>query len=226
MPILDFGFEVGFPAGNKTVKIYFPWSASSKIKEIHLTDASYIKPVKKKYKIFVCGDSITQGYYCNCPSQSYAERLADALDAEIVNKAIGGEFFDPIFARFENGFTPDYVFVAYGTNDWNKKSNEDFKNNCKGFLEAVSARFKETKIFVLAPIWRADFEECRPSGTFSEAREYILSVAASLPNAVGIDCFDFVPHERKYFSDGYLHPNDDGFRFYGEALVKEVKKYM
>ena len=51
-------------------------------------------------------------------------RLADALGAEEVNKAIGGECFFPELAATKEDFQPEYITVAYGTNDWSRKSAE------------------------------------------------------------------------------------------------------
>lgn len=225
-PVRDFKIETELPSGNKTVKIVFPWSVSPKIKKFGFSGSTYAKPVTKKHKMIIYGDSITQGYDCTHPSASYASRMADFLCADAVNKAIGGEFFCPEIAGMDGGVVPDIVTVAYGTNDWNKKSNEDFKRDCKGFLETLSKRFVGAKMFVLAPIWRADFEDYRPFGAFSEAREFIMKTAEGLPNATAIDCFDFVPHDRKYFSDAYLHPNDEGFGFYADALIEKIKEII
>lgn len=225
-PVRDFKVETDLPSGNKTVRIVFPWSVSPKIKNFELSGSTYVRPVAKKHKMIIYGDSITQGYDCTHPSMSYASRITDFLCADAVNKAIGGEFFCPEFAGMKGGIIPDIVTVAYGTNDWNKKSNEDFQKDCKGFLETLSERFDRAKIIIFAPIWRADFEDYRPFGTFSEAREFIMKTAEELPNATAVDCFDFVPHDRKYFSDAYLHPNDEGFGFYSDALIEKIKEII
>lgn len=60
-------------------------------------------------------------------------RLADALGAEEVNKAIGGECFFPELAATKEDFQPEYITVAYGTNDWSRKLAEEFQTNCRAF---------------------------------------------------------------------------------------------
>ena len=151
-PVRDFKVEAELPSGNKTVRIVFPWSVSPKIKNFELSWSTYVRPVAKKHKMIIYGDSITQGYDCTHPSASYASRITDFL--------------------------------------------------C------------------------ADFEDYRPFGAFSEAREFIMKTAEELPNATAVDCFDFVPHDRKYFSDAYLHPNDEGFGFYSDALIEKIKEII
>ena len=40
-----------------------------------------------------------------------------------------------------------------------------------------------------------------------------------------VDGFRLVPHNAKYFADD-VHPNDDGFAFYGENLAKELENIL
>ncbi len=39
-----------------------------------------------------------------------------------------------------------------------------------------------------------------------------------------INDFYFIPHNKKYYRDGYLHPNDKGFEFYAKELAEYFKK--
>ena len=86
-------FELG--EGTKDVCIHFPWSVCSILKELCLDNGSFVEPVKKDKKVIIFGDSITQGYDAVNPINRYAANLADALGAEEINKAIGGEVFCP-----------------------------------------------------------------------------------------------------------------------------------
>ena len=81
--------------GDKTVKIYFPWSVGSELISLELDDGATVTPVSHSCKMILFGDSITHGYDTVNPSHSYASRLVDALDAFAINKGIGGEVFRP-----------------------------------------------------------------------------------------------------------------------------------
>ena len=133
-PIGEFSKEFQLGEGEKDVCIYFPWSAKATVKEITLDDNSFIKPIKPSKKILCFGDSITQGYDSLSPSKKYISRVANMLDAEEFNKAIGGEVFFPELAATKEDFEPDYITVAYGTNDWARGTREDFEKNCKEFF--------------------------------------------------------------------------------------------
>ena len=222
----EFSANLALGEGEKEVRIYFPWSAASAIRSLILDDGATITPVQKSKKMLMFGDSITHGYVAIHPSASYASRLTDALDAEAFNKAIGGETFFPELAELSDEIDPDYITVAFGTNDWNKKEKEAFDKNSAAFYEALSRRNPRAKIFVITPIWRADGERLTKVGEFSYVSEHIERVTADLPNVTVIHGIDLVPHDPCYFGDKRLHPNDEGFAHYFKNLWAEIQKHL
>ena len=223
----EFSGEFDLGEGEKTVKIYFPWSARSELVSLELDDGAKIEPVEKKCKMIIFGDSITQGYDALAPENSYASIVTDALDAEARNKGIGGEVFWPMLGLLRDDFEPDYITVAYGTNDWARNDKETFDRDCEAFYRNLSANYSEATIFALSPIWRGDKDsEKSKVGDFSHLAERIREVADKLPNVVFIDTDGFVPEDSSYFSDLFLHPNDAGFAPYAEHLLAEIKKYI
>ena len=222
-----FSGEFDLGEGEKTVRIYFPWSARSELVSFELDDGAFIEPVEKKCKMIIFGDSITQGYDALVPENSYASIITDALDAEARNKGIGGEVFWPVLGALRDDFEPDYVTVAYGTNDWARNDEETFDRDCEAFYTRLSANYSGATIFAISPIWRGDKDsEKSKVGEFSYLSKRIKEVADSLPNVIFIDTNGFVPEDSSYFSDLFLHPNDAGFAPYAENLLAEIKKYI
>lgn len=222
-------FEKTFSLGDgkKTVKLVFPWSVEPVVKAIELKGATFVNPVKKSKKLLVYGDSITHGYDALYPSKSYAELMAEAFDAEIVNKAIGGEVFCPELSDFKADFVPDFITVAYGTNDWNHVATaEEFEKNCRGFIENLIKNYPGIKIFALTPIWRdvngKDDKFCK----FDELDGFMQKIYADYDAVTCISCRHFVPESSDYFADLTLHPNDKGFSHYAKGVVGELKKYI
>ena len=218
------GFALG--EGKKRVCIRLPWNKITSLKELRLDDGALVEGVRSQKRLLAFGDSITQGYDALRPSDRYVTKLADALGADEYNKAIGGDIFFPDLAVLRDSFTPDIITVAYGTNDWNCLEEGEFVANCRGFYKNLSSNYPTTKIFAIAPIWRADCEESRKFGDFLKVSAHIKEATKDLSNVIFIDGFDFVPHDRNLYSDKYLHPNSEGFEYYFNHLYAEIKKYL
>ena len=222
LPIGKFGGEMSLGEGEKEVEIYLPWSVSMRLDELSLDDGAYVSPIKRKKTFLVFGDSITQGYDALRPSNRYMSRLCNALGAEEINKAIGGELFFKELARERDDIEPDCIIVAYGSNNWSKGTREGMRDNSRGFFCALRENYPTTKIFALTPIWRKDLGEYRVFGDFCDVDPEIREAVKGLDVTV-IDGFDFVPKEEKYFADLRLHPNDEGFEFYFNNLLSAIR---
>lgn len=225
-PLGEFSKEFNLGIGEKEVCVYFPWSVKAILKEFIIDDNSFIKPVKPNKKMLCFGDSITHGYDALYPSNKYITKLAAMLDSEEYNKAIGGEIFFPALAATKEDFEPDYITVAYGTNDWSNRSKEELTYNCKDFLCNLSNNYPNAKIFVITPIWRKDMNESRLFGDFKSVGEIIQKQTAAFSNISVIQGFEFVPQNEDLFADLRLHPNDNGFEYYFENLSKHIKDIL
>lgn len=222
-PLGDFSKNIYLGDGEKTVCVYLPWSVKTLFEEISVDDDSFVEAIKPEKKLLVFGDSITQGYDALRPSNRYIAKIADLLCAEEYNKAIGGEKFFPELAKLKDSFIPDYITIAYGTNDWNRVDEETFKYKSKAFFENIAQNYPNSKIFAITPIWRKDMNEYRKFGDFKMVNSLIRNAVKDIENISVISGFDFVPKDEKYFADLKLHPNDNGFKYYAENLYREIK---
>lgn len=224
-----FGKKIALGKGEKNVRICFPWSAETVLRSLSLDDDASLLPAVKKRRMLIFGDSITQGYDAAYPSHSYASLLADYLQADARNKGIGGERFCPrLLEKAEDGFSPDIVTVAYGTNDWSNASARpgETESGASGFFRRLSALYPQAKIFALSPIWRKDEDAEKPSGPFSGIEPMFRRVTEDLGNVTVISGYDLVPHDPAYYSDLRLHPSDAGFAFYAERLYAKIKEHL
>ena len=219
----DFKKEIELPVGENYIKIAFPHSAIVQIEEIEIVGATYITPVRKDKTILFYGDSITQGYDALHPTNSYAARLAEVLDADVMNKALGGAIFDPELVRASEGIKPDYIVVSYGTNDWNSVNLDTLRKNAEGFMYALEEKFSGIPTFVITPLWRPDWRETKKCGEFFVIENTIKEFFEGRKNITVISGFDLIPHEEKIFGDLILHPNDKGFEYYTKSLLKYFK---
>ncbi len=224
-------FEKVFQLGDgwKKVEIYLPFAVAIDFEEISLDDGAFVEPLKAKHKGILFGDSITQGYDCLYPSKHHTAVLSKFLDTDFLNKAIGGEFYNPRLAKLKDDIEPDYILVAYGTNDWSKIPDfEQVTKNCKEFYQLVRKNYPKAKIFALAPIWRKITAEERDQKAveFSMVAKMIQETTANMDNLIFIDGIDFIPHDEKFFADSYLHPNAKGFKHYAGNLCKAIKEKL
>lgn len=221
-----FSKEFDLGEGEKTVTVYMPWSVKVALSEISLDDGATCIGVKPDKTILVLGDSITQGYDVLRPSNAYSVKLCELLCAEGINKAIGGDGFFPEFLKTVENTSPDYITVAYGTNDWSALPKKVFEDNCRDYYKMLGEKFPQSKIFAITPIWRKSMNEEKPVGKFSYVEEYIREITKDIDNIEVISGFMFVPHDESFYGDLILHPNDKGFECYFNNLKNEIMKYL
>ena len=220
----DFAGEFSLPDGEKTLEIVLPNSVKCEIEYIELENASFCNPVKKQKTLLAYGDSITQGYDSLHPVHTYAMRLADALDAELVNKGLGGAIFCPELVSAGSGVCPDIITVAYGTNDWGSQDAETIRGNIKNFFRELAGMYPDVPVFALSPIWRSDKDAVKNAGALSDVLQMMKEECAPYKNVKVIDGFSLVPGDSLLFGDAWVHPNDEGFKHYADNLYKEIIK--
>jgi lysophospholipase L1-like esterase len=226
--MMDGSANITLPEGEKTVEIYLPWSRDAVLSNIEIDDGATLSGVTRAKTMISFGDSITHGYDAINPSLSYASQLARLLDAEQVNKGIGGDIFFPMLLDEKDPFDPDYITVAYGTNDWSKCPRETFEANCRAFYTRLSALYPNAKIFAITPIWRGDWNRkvCGFGSPVTGIHPVISEICKDLPNVTVINPYNFVPQRKEFFADAYLHPNDLGFCLYAQGLYSEIVKHI
>lgn len=220
-PVID--MTVKLDGKKNKVTVYLPCLARFVLREINFKNSSVIEPVEKKFKMLCWGDSITQGYDAHYSALTYTNQLSDALDAEVYNKAIGAEYFNPAYFTEPDPVKPDLMTVAYGTNDWNRTSIKRLHESSYGFFENMNKFYPDVPVYVFLPLWRKDFDRVAEAGTFAEARDVIIENCRKFSNITMIDTFGFIPHIETFFEDKYLHPNDLGFMCMVRNLLKYIK---
>ncbi len=222
-PSGDFSGEFVLGEGEKTIKIFLPWSLPTVIKNIELSEATFFTPQPYEKTMLIYGDSITHGYDSINPSRAYSVRLAETFGAKCHIKAIGGDVFRPALAdaATERGY--DYISIAYGTNDYGTYSRiEDFREKAEAFISTVCKKFPSSRIFVITPIWRKNLRKESDTYNMQAIHDTIKSVCAPLPNVKCIYGWDLLPHDEALYGDLCLHPSNKGFDHYTANLLKEI----
>ena len=221
-------FEKTFELGEieKTITIFLPSSVKTEILELNLIGATFITPKPYTKKAICYGDSITQGYDTLKTSNSYVNKILEAFDTEGISKAICGEVFLPSLPKKCTIENPDFITVAYGTNDWRKVTKKEYIRDCTAFYKILSNKYKNSKIFAITPLWRKDLDMKTDFRDFLEPTEIIENAVKDLKNVTLIKAYDFIPKKEENFADQRLHPNDKGFAYFANELIKELKKHI
>ena len=221
--ILEGSYTATLSEGKKRITVYLPNLHDGAVSSIELSSASFFERVKKDKSLLMLGDSITHGYDAYFPSLSYANTVIRELDADGINQAIGGEMFKTDILPEAATISPDYITVAYGTNDWSwsGKTLEECVEKEKAFFAKLKGLYPDAKIFYISPLYRGDNHRITTLGDFKGAVKAFSEVAREYGAEV-IDGVKLIPHSSLMFEDKYLHPNDLGFTQYANALLKEL----
>lgn len=216
-----------FPKGEKVIEIYFPYYRQLSILEISLNDGAVFKPVRREKLMLTYGDSITHGSEAAHPRERYASRMCEYLGADEYCKAIGGDLFRPQEAAFKDDITPDYISVAYGTNDWSSDSYtlDGIAANCRQFCENLRQNYPHAPIILITPIWRKDLDLKKLAGDFNALHDALKNAVSNIDNVFVVCGRNLVPEDEECFADRRLHPNSKGFKHYSENLINEIKKF-
>lgn len=214
-------------AGQKHIEIYFPRLTGVYLHTLSLADGASLEPVKPAKKMLVFGDSITQGFDTLHPTVHHIHALCQALDAQEYNKGVGGERHAPLLVQCPESFTPDYIYIGYGTNDWRRTDPEILEHNCAELYRILGELYPNVPVITVTPVWRTDLEahgDAIKFQSFHDVVECILRHTAAYPNVTLIRGIDLIPHDIKHFADYGLHPNDSGFTYYSKNLLAALKE--
>ena len=207
--------EWKLPAGKKDVIIYLPADATVELRNCEI-DGAYT-PAKKNEKVLWLGDSITQGYGPLRSAMTYVSVANRILNYDIINQGIGGYIYDKKSLMKMDGYTPDKIIVALGTNQFGCETMKDVEE----YYETLTGLYGETPVLCVTPLWRGDVPAGFP--TLKRFCENVKQIAGKYPNVKIADGFTLVPHLPEYFRDN-LHPNELGCETYGRNLVEEIRK--
>lgn len=202
---------------NQRFTLYFPSYAFPIIASVELEDATVFLPQKKQVDILFLGDSITHGAFAVNPSNSYVMRVARKLKVGILNQGNSGFVYD--VGSIEKVCEPKIVVTAYGINDCCRKPLRLIESETAEYIKKLKDVYKKSKIVSILPLWTVWNGE---DENFKTAERACLKNIYEKYSDYTIDGYDLVPHDKKYFADE-VHPNDEGFAFYGDNLVKELE---
>jgi lysophospholipase L1-like esterase len=202
------------PEGKKSVVVYLPADATVLVRNFEI-NAAAVRPEKKE-KVLWLGDSITQGFGPLRSGQTYVSVANRLLGYDIINQGIGGYVYDKKSLMKMEGYDPDKIIVALGTNQYGAETMKDVEE----YYETLTGIYgNDIPVLCITPIWRGDNPEGIP--TLIRFCDNIKKIACGYKNVKIVDGFTLVPHLSEYYLDN-LHPNGLGAEVYGRNLVEAI----
>ena len=216
--------RLALPAGEHRVTLWFPSLQNGAVHGMTISDGATLRPHEYRRRILFLGDSVTQGCYADPDTESFAIGLSRHWDADCIIHGVGGAYFHPSVFEAPQGFTPDLVLIALGTNDFSwGHTPEQMREFTAAYLDRAVEAYGKEKIVCILPIWR---DESRISSDlrdlFPKTVEMIRTEEAKRGLRI-LDGLTLIPHEARFFSEDLLHPNTAGFREYTKNLIAALE---
>lgn len=186
------------------------------------------------------GDSITFGDDASSYKYSWGGRLEEYLKTnfkgnfEVYNSGVEGETAQEGYERIEDGvikYTPDIVFIGYGTNDCTKEMGNytnnfyNFESNVEDIAEAIRKQTNAVIVFNLAP---PVVEELCNDAVVNIHNRDIKAYNEVIKTLCGSMMLSYIDHFtimmdkgnlKEMMSDDGIHPNDEGHRIMFESII-------
>lgn len=203
------------PSGMKNVVVYLPADSLAVIRNFEIND-KYVPAVKGE-KVLWLGDSITQGYGPLRSAQTYVSVANRLLNYDIINQGIGGYIYDPKVLVEMQGYRPDKIIVALGTNQYGTETMEMIEE----YYERITKLYQGVPILAITPIWRGDNLEGVP--TLINFCNRLKDIILKYDSVTMVEGWKLIPHLPEYYLDN-LHPNQLGTEVYARNLVREIER--
>jgi hypothetical protein len=207
------------------VKLYFPMCHPVGISDLR-SDGSLASVKESRQRLLCLGDSIMQGFMAQRPAFSLVALLGERLSMQTINQGICAYQYDnALLEGLQETGSCSSLLVGLGTNDWNFDPDmQSIKNRVSSFYSRLTELFPTIPIFVLTPIWRSDYRQTQLCGTFEELSDTIAKEARHFENVHVIDGLSVSPHDSTSYTDGFLHPNIQGFQYLADRVFSAMNR--
>lgn len=203
------------PEGLKQITLYLPADSTVLLRRFDI--GGDYTGVRKNANVLWLGDSITQGFGPLRSGHTYVSIANRLLNYDIINQGIGGYIYDKNILMDLNGYKPDKIIVALGTNQYGTETMKDIED----YYIRLRELYGDTPVLCITPLWRGDSEDGEP--TLIRFCENLKNICRQYSNITIVDGFTLVPHLPEYFLDN-LHPNCLGCEVYGRNLVRAIEE--
>ena len=210
-------------------EMIFPYADSVDVLGVEVSEganwASAAARPATRYVAF--GDSVTHGFTATEVTKSYAFRVAERNDWELVNLGIGGRGTHGPDGAFLAGMKADVISVLIGVNDWQAGAElENFRANYAQLVSGLREGHPNTPVYLITPLW------VPPTWTPTTARYPLEDYRAIIREVVAeradlglivIEGPALIDHDAALFDRIAVHPNNSGFAQMAERLAHAMR---
>jgi autotransporter-associated beta strand protein len=192
------------------------------------TNAQFQTPAERPATRYLAyGDSITHGFTASEVGKSYAFRVAELKNWQLVNLGLGGRASTAADGTTVGSLQADVVSVLIGVNDWQGGVPlATYSNRLNAFLTNLRALQPAVPVYLLTPLWvDASWNPASDIAPLESYRQVVRDVAAARndPELAVIEGPELIDPDMAYFDAVLVHPNDAGFALMAERLVARMQ---
>lgn len=223
-------FATGLERGKALnhVRINLPLISTCAVKNIRLTRGSQIEAVTPhSARWLAIGDSLTQGFSVQSPSQHWTQQISDRMNLRHWNLGLGGLGIDhDVFDWALQAQPWELVTIGLGSNQaWSRSATEATSDAAHQLIDRLDAASIERAVWLLPP-WKPLCDGLGPSEYMgvpldqaaAERLERVRADLITVCEARGIAYIDeLLPRNHRLFVDG-LHPAALGMQHYTQQV--------
>jgi autotransporter-associated beta strand protein len=212
-------------AGYHDYEVVLPYGDSVDFQGLQVNaGAQFQTPASRPAMRYIAyGDSITHGFTASDVGKSYAYRVAEMKEWQLVNMGYGGRATTAADGTTVGAQGADVITVLIGVNDWQGGVPlATTSNRLDGFLTNLRLQQPAVPVYLLTPLWvDASWDPASDSAPLESYRQVVRDVAAARNdlNLTVVEGPDLIDHDTAYFDPVLVHPNDAGFAMMAERLA-------
>ena len=209
--------------------IIMPYGDSVDIIGISVSSgATFSQPTPRpEFRCAIYGDSITQGFTAGTIAETYAFKLAQKKNWQLINLGFGGRSSNPHDGTIVGKIKCDLLVVLMGINDWQGGIPvSQYKSNMTDFVKNFLCLQPSCPVLFITPLWVTP--SWLPKKAKYKLEEYRKALREVIKNANDpkikiIEGHKLIDHDPKYFDRIAVHPNNAGFKMMAERLDATLK---
>lgn len=228
--------EVTLGPGPKSVELWLPHSARTRISPVDLPDATFADPLPPPSTRWVAyGSSITQCNGAPSPTRTWPALVSRELSWHLTSLGLAGQcHLDHAVARTIAATAADLVFLCLGINVHNHATftARSLPSAVTGFVRTVRVGHPTAPVVVMSPIASPTREYTKNTAalTLSDVREIVTDTTTTLidqgdENLHLVDGRTILSADEEHLLPDTLHPSADGYEHMAARLAPELRKH-